>query len=891
AATGGTQESVDLSAWISPTPSCTSSLTLCLSGPNAHVYADRSAPTGITGGTDGDTGPSSGTDFVYPIVGKSPYSSSYACPNVTVPSAPASCTWDGHTASSATSNLNEVTTQVFYYVNAFHDWLKTSAIQFSDHNFEGADPVLAETDDYGGLDNANMWTPPDGASPTMQMYLFDSPAANGGDDATIVYHEYTHGLTNRLVGGDGQANGLDAKQSEAMGEGWSDWYALDFLTADGKITDTSAPGDEVIGAYVTNNTNTGIRYNAIDCPVGATADQHCPGTSSAGSGGFTFADLGLVADYQGTDRPVFEVHADGEIWSETLWDLRTAIGGSAARKLITSALRLSPKAPSFLDMRNAILQADTAAHAAGDPSHHDVIWSVFAQRGMGFSASTSSANATHATAAFDLPPAAAAGAADVTALALEQTTPIHIPIVNIGGTALTGVHATLTAAGGVTVATATADVGSIAAGGSALGTFAVRVPASFGCGTIASFTLTITSSGGTSTVPFAIPVGSGRATAATATLSGAAATIPDDRADTGLTSSLAIGTPGRVGTLRVTLTATHTAVGDLHAWLISPAGTRIDLMENPGGSVGSLANVAAATPLVFDDAATTAIQDVSPSATATGGAFRPNEPLATLAKQSRVGTWTLHVTDTYALDSGTLSSWSLETDEPACAITDAPTGLSADAATLHARLDPGTSATSAVFQIGTTTAYTGESGAMALTASGGLQSVAFSTAGLAAGTTYHVRAVALRNGTLVAAGADQTFVAGSQPATTGPSSSSDATSTTTTATILPTVATARISGLARAVRLDRRGRFTLSFTATPAQAQGTLRVTGGTASAAAAKSFTVPSSGTVKLVVKASTKARAALRRHTALTTKLVFRIGATTITRTLTVKPYKKSR
>ena len=37
------------------------------------------------------------------------------------------------------------------------------------------------------------------------MYLFaddraasSTPTSNGGDDASIVYHEYTHGLSNRL---------------------------------------------------------------------------------------------------------------------------------------------------------------------------------------------------------------------------------------------------------------------------------------------------------------------------------------------------------------------------------------------------------------------------------------------------------------------------------------------------------------------------------------------------------------------------------------------------------------------------------------------------------------------------------------------------------------------
>ena len=46
-----------------------------------------------------------------------------------------------------------------------------------------------------------MYTPPDGKSPIMQLQLWNRDARNinAGDDASIVYHEYTHGLSNRLI--------------------------------------------------------------------------------------------------------------------------------------------------------------------------------------------------------------------------------------------------------------------------------------------------------------------------------------------------------------------------------------------------------------------------------------------------------------------------------------------------------------------------------------------------------------------------------------------------------------------------------------------------------------------------------------------------------------------
>ena len=99
-----------------------------------------------------------------------------------------------------------------------------------------------------------MSTPPDGQSPTMQMYLFrDSGGGtdlNGGDDASVVYHEYTHGLSSRLIT---FANGLaavDSAQSGAMGEAWSDFYANELLNAEGVLPDTPAPAEVTTGNYV-----------------------------------------------------------------------------------------------------------------------------------------------------------------------------------------------------------------------------------------------------------------------------------------------------------------------------------------------------------------------------------------------------------------------------------------------------------------------------------------------------------------------------------------------------------------------------------------------------------------------------------------------------------------
>ena len=90
-------------------------------------------------------------------------------------------------------------------MNKYHDHLKAAPIGFTAAagNFEGKDAVSTQPDDGANtanglpdgnhVDNANMSTPADGQSPTMQMYLFHQPgakypsedpfiASNGGDD-------------------------------------------------------------------------------------------------------------------------------------------------------------------------------------------------------------------------------------------------------------------------------------------------------------------------------------------------------------------------------------------------------------------------------------------------------------------------------------------------------------------------------------------------------------------------------------------------------------------------------------------------------------------------------------------------------------------------------------
>src|SRR4029079_17978633 len=114
------------------------------------------------------------------------------------------------------------------------------------------------------------------------------------------------------------------------------WYAMDFLNNEGLLADTRSPGEVLTGEYVGAGQNI-VRRQQMDYPVG-TSSPACPGTPGAGPGGYTYGDFGNIIGFP-------EVHTDGEIWAETLWDLRDSLGSRRAESLVTRAMELSPANP------------------------------------------------------------------------------------------------------------------------------------------------------------------------------------------------------------------------------------------------------------------------------------------------------------------------------------------------------------------------------------------------------------------------------------------------------------------------------------------------------------------------------------------------------------------
>jgi extracellular elastinolytic metalloproteinase len=213
----------------------------------------------------------------------------------------------------------------------------------------------------------------------MNMGLVASTNRHTAFDATVVFHEYMHGVTNRLVGGPMNTQALQEPQSKAMGEGWGDYIAC-------TLTNST-----VVGTWVMNQPN-GIRS--------APYDSSYPGH---------FGQLG-----QGVYTAP---HRVGEIWCATLLEMNrnlntrlgTPRGQRLAVQLVVDALKLSPANPNMIEMRDSILKAlehkrDSTGMSANDFSLALAgAWAAFAKFGMGAQARSLGSKFSDVVADFNAP--------------------------------------------------------------------------------------------------------------------------------------------------------------------------------------------------------------------------------------------------------------------------------------------------------------------------------------------------------------------------------------------------------------------------------------------------------------------------------------------------------
>ncbi len=211
---------------------------------------------------------------------------------------------------------------------------------------------------------------------------------DGDFDNGIVAHEYGHGISIRLTGGRFNVGCL--QNQEQMGEGWSDWFGLMLTLKDSDVgADRRGIGTFVLGQPTTGK---GIRR-------------------------FPYStDMSINPETYNSIKSAAVPHGVGAVWAGMLWemtwdlieeygfdsDLQNGTGGNnIAMQLVIDGLKLQGCSPGFVDGRDAILEADEIANGGANKC---LIWTAFAKRGLGLSATQgSSNNKSDGVEAFDVP--------------------------------------------------------------------------------------------------------------------------------------------------------------------------------------------------------------------------------------------------------------------------------------------------------------------------------------------------------------------------------------------------------------------------------------------------------------------------------------------------------
>lgn len=289
---------------------------------------------------------------------------------------------------------------LFYWNNIVHDvqyqyGFTEAAGNFQVNNYGrgglGGDDVQAEAQDGGGTNNANFSTPPDGSQPRMQMYLWTpgSIPVDGDLDSGIIVHEYGHGISNRLVGGPSNSSCLANPQQP--GEGLSDWWALVYTA---RASDTAAMG-RGMGTYVYGDPPNGLGIRTQQYSTNPTINT------------WTYESINGMA----------VPHGVGSVWAEAAWRMYWALvnqygfstdlynaGGNAGNQramlYVNAGLMNTTCSPTFVDVRDGILQAALDNHGGEDVCR---IWSAFAGMGLGTNALSGGPNSTAPLNGFAVP--------------------------------------------------------------------------------------------------------------------------------------------------------------------------------------------------------------------------------------------------------------------------------------------------------------------------------------------------------------------------------------------------------------------------------------------------------------------------------------------------------
>jgi extracellular elastinolytic metalloproteinase len=226
------------------------------------------------------------------------------------------------------------------------------------------------------------------------------PGIRDGDfENGIIFHEYGHGLSNRLTGGPG-INCLSG--DERAGEGWSDYVAISTMI-DPALDDPQGPrGMGPYALFQDSRQGNGIRPR--------------PYSRNMEIQPFTYDSIKTNGWLNGTSLAL--PHGLGHGWAAVLWDMTWDLidkhgfnpnvyedwdtgGNNRAIQYVVDGLKLQGCGPGLVVARDAII---AGADELSDGEDTCTLWASFSRRGLGFSAVQGTTNRNDNDEAFDTNP-------------------------------------------------------------------------------------------------------------------------------------------------------------------------------------------------------------------------------------------------------------------------------------------------------------------------------------------------------------------------------------------------------------------------------------------------------------------------------------------------------
>lgn len=225
----------------------------------------------------------------------------------------------------------------YFWVNQAQEYLRSLGFGTS------LRPVNAESQDVRtgqwGVDNSFSWDKHD-------LIKLGKGGVDDAEDGEVVVHEYGHAVHDSQIPGFG-----GSLEAGSIGEAFGDYLAV-------------TVGLAAAAQYGWPSTTPPACVADWDSVSYTTSTPHCLRRVDTDK---TYADR------------IGEVHADGEIWSRALWDIRTALGAATADRIIVEAQFDFAPDTSFHDAAEATIA--TARSMAGDAAA-DTVRAAFAARAI-----------------------------------------------------------------------------------------------------------------------------------------------------------------------------------------------------------------------------------------------------------------------------------------------------------------------------------------------------------------------------------------------------------------------------------------------------------------------------------------------------------------------------